>query len=308
MTARSIRPEDLDACCALGSGQWLVDVVRTLWKEGRSSPDLCFVTEQDGTPVARVFFHRGSPSTEYHVFGLHIDPSADFHTAGTALLTAALSGLTKVGATKVEHAIYDIYEREPARMQRLLEEFGFRLYQQKRRYVWKDAGIPVAVPLRLEFRSFAIIGEDAFTDAARRVTQGTLDQADQTDMKKYGPDAAGRMYVALLKDIEFLSDEWQLGFLSDGRLCGLVVPQRLPFEDEGTINYIGVVPELRGSGYGFDLLMKGTALLQRRGLKTVIAETDVLNRPPHAHLERAGYAHKGTLKALRLDPRQPANG
>ena len=307
MTARSIRPEELDACCSLGSGERFADVVRTLWKEGGSSPDLCFLAEHGGMPVGRVFFDSGSSATEFHAFGLYVDPSVDFHAAGTALLTTALSRLTQRGATRVENAVYDIYEREPARMQRLLEESGFRLYQEKKRYVWKDAGAPVEVPARLEFRPLSLVGEDAFTEAARRVTEGTLDQADQADMKKYGHNAAGRMYVALLKEIEFLPDEWQLGFLPDGRLCGLIVPQRLPFENEGAINYIGVVPELRGSGYGYDLLQEGTALLQRRGLKTVIGETDVENRPMHAHLERAGYTHRGTLKLFRFDGVQPTN-
>jgi len=265
------------------------------------------VVEHEGSPVGRVFFHHGSSSTEFDAFGLYIDRSVDFDGAGTVLLRTALSALTRSGATTARCAIYDIYEKEPAQMQRLLEESGFRQFQEKRRYVWKDSGTAVAVPSRLEFRSLSVVGEDAFTEAARRVTEGTLDQADLADLARYGLEAAGRTYLALLKEIEFLPDEWQLGFLPDGRLCGLVVPQRLPFEEEGAINYIGVVPELRGSGYGLDFLMKATALLQRRGLKQVVAETDVENRPMHAHLERAGYVHRGTLKGFRLDLDRPAN-
>jgi len=307
VTARPIRPEELDACCALGDGTRFADIVRTLWKEGRSSPGLCLAAEHDGSLVGRVFFHHGSSSTEFDMFGFHVDRSVDFPGTGTVLLRTALSTLAETGATRVGCAIYDIYEREPARTQRLLEASGFKQFQEKRRYVWKDSGTAVAVPSRLEFRSLSVVGEDAFTEAARRVTEGTLDQADLADLARYGLDAAGRMYVALLKDIEFLPDEWQVGFLPDGRLCGLVVPQRLPFEEEGAINYIGVVPELRGSGYGLDFLMKATALLQRRGLKQVVAETDVENRPMHAHLERAGYIHRGTLKGFRLDLAPPTN-
>jgi ribosomal protein S18 acetylase RimI-like enzyme len=140
------------------------------------------------------------------------------------------------------------------------------------------------------------------------VTEGTLDRDDQADIATHGLDAAGAKYMTVLRDIEFLPDQWQLGFLPDGKLCGLVVPQLIDVENEGVINYIGVVPELRGFGYGFDLLMKGTALLQQRGLKKVVAETDVENRPLHAELEQAGYVHKGTLKNFRLDLSRPANG
>jgi ribosomal protein S18 acetylase RimI-like enzyme len=85
------------------------------------------------------------------------------------------------------------------------------------------------------------------------------------------------------------------------------VPKRLN-DREGTIDYIGVIPELRGSGYGFDLLVKGTALLQQNGSKTVVAETDSENLPFHAELERAGYKHHGTLRSFRCDMTQPARG
>jgi len=39
---------------------------------------------------------------------------------------------------------------------------------------------------------------------------------------------AGGARRLLLKEIEFLPDEWQLGFLPDGRLCGLVAPNASP--------------------------------------------------------------------------------
>ncbi len=299
MTIRSIRPEELDAACAGGRWKDLAEVVRTLWHDGQSSPDNCFVAEDGGRFIGRAFFHHQAATGEHYLFGFHIDRGSDFLATGKELLRSAIERLP--GPGRVSYAIYDIYQKDPARMQQLLESVGFRQFQEKRRYVWRDTGATIAVPTRLNFRSFAEAGEETFTDAARRVTEGTLDQADQQDLAKHGLGAAGRMYVALLKDIEFLPDEWQLGFLADGRLCGLIVPQRAPFEDEGAINYIGVVPELRGAGYGLDFLLKGTAQLQRRGLKTVVAETDVQNRPMHNHLERAGYKHEGTLRGFRLD-------
>jgi ribosomal protein S18 acetylase RimI-like enzyme len=307
VTIRPIRPEELEVYCALGGGG-LADVVMRFWKEGRSSPNVCFVAEHDGKPVGRVFFHRGSSSTERYMFGMYVGDSVDFRETGRELLTTALTELVRAGATCAMAAIYDIYERNPARKQELLEAVGFRQFQEKKRYVWQDSGVEVEVPTRLEFRSLAVVGEDVFTEVARRVTEGTLDRADQADLAKHGLGAAGRMYMAVLKDIEFLPDEWQLGYLPNGRLCGLVVPQRIVSGNEGTINYIGVVPELRGSSYGLDLLMKGTALLQRRGLKTVVAETDVENLPMHAALERAGYTHQGTLRGFSRDLTHPADG
>jgi ribosomal protein S18 acetylase RimI-like enzyme len=113
--------------------------------------------------------------------------------------------------------------------------------------------------------------------------------------------------MQVLKEGSYEPTEWLIGYLADGTLCGLVVPRRLD-EREGTIDYLGVVPELRGSGYGFDLLAKGTALLKAKGFKTVVVETDSENRPFLAELERAGFTHNGTLRSFRYDVARPAAG
>jgi RimJ/RimL family protein N-acetyltransferase len=307
MEIRAIRPEELDACCALGGTGWLANVVRRTWVEGTSSPELSFVAEDDGKPVGRVFFHRRSSPTELAMFGTHIDSSVDFFATGTALLSAALTRLKEKGVAGVEYAIYDIYDPDPALYQALIEAVGFRQYQDKKRYVWQNSGAAVKVRVRLEFRPMSVVGEDAFAMAVGRVTVGTLDRQDRTRLRKHGAAETARWYMQILKEGEFKPAEWLLGYLVDGRLCGLVVPKRLD-DREGTIDYIGVVPELRGSGYGFDLLVKGTALLQQNGFKTVVAETDSENLPFHAELERAGYRHCGTLRSFRCDLAHPAQG
>ncbi len=300
MTGRAIRPEELDAYCALGGTGWLANVVRGIWQEGGSSPDLCFVVEHDGKPVGRVFFHRRSSSTELAMFGTHIDTSVDFFKTGRALLDTGLARLKEKGVTGIEYAIYDIYDPDPALYQALIEAVGFRQTQEKKRYVWQNSGALVRVRVRLQFRPMSDVGEDEFAMAVGQVTVGTLDREDRARVRKCGAAEAARWYMRILKEAKFEPTDWLLGYLADGRLCGLVVPQRLD-DKEGTINYIGVVPELRGSGYGFDLLVKGTALLQERGFKTVVAETDSENLPFHAQLERAGYRHHGTLRCFRCD-------
>jgi len=307
MEIRAIRPEELDACCALGGTGWLANVVRRLWGEGTSSPELSFIAEEDGKPVGRVFFHRRSSPAELAMFGTHIVPSVDFFATGMALLNTALSRQKDQGVSAAEYAIYDIYDPDPALYQALIEAVGFRQFQEKKRYVWQNSGAAVRVRVRLKFRSMSDVGEDEFALAVGRVTVGTLDREDRARVKKSGAAETARRYMRILKEGEVKPAEWLLGYLADGRLCGLVVPTRLN-EREGTIEYIGVVPELRGSGYGFDLLAKGTALLQEKGLKTVVAETDAENLPFHAELERAGYRHCGTLRSFRCDLTHPAGG
>ena len=237
------------------------------------------------------------------MFGTHIDASVDFFGTGSALLGTALGRLREKGMTGVEYAIYDIYDPDPARYQKLIEAAGFRQYQEKKRYVWQDSGPAIEVPARLEFRSMSDVGEDAFALAVGRVTEGTLDRQDRARIKESGAAETARWYMGILKESDFEPTEWLLGYLAGGRLCGLVVPRRLD-DREGTIDYTGVVPELRGSGYGLDLLERGTALLQQKGLKTVVAETDSENLPFQAQLERAGYRHHGTLRCFRCDLKQ----
>jgi len=306
VTLRPIRPEELDACCALGGTGWLAGVVRRLWGEGRSSPELSYVAEDDGKPVGRVFFHRRSSAAELAMFGTHIDSSVDFFGTGVALLNTALARQKDKGVTAVEYAIYDIYDPDPTLYQALIEAVGFKQFQEKKRYVWQNSGVPMRVQARLKFRSMSDAGEYSFEQAIGQVTVGTLDRTDRARLKKHGAAETARWYMRILKEGEFKPTEWLLGYLADGRLCGLVVPKRLD-EREGTIDYIGVVPELRGSGYGFDLLVKGTALLQQNGFRTVVAETDSENLPFHAELERAGYRHCGTLRCFRCDMAHPSH-
>ena len=305
VTIRPIRPEELDACCALGGTGWLAGVVRRLWGEGTSSSELSFVADDDGKLVGRAFFHRRSSATELAMFGTHIDSSVDFFATGTALLNAALARQKEKGVAEVEYAIYDIYDPDPALYQALIEAVGFKQIQEKKRYVWQNSGAPVRVKVRLEFRPMSRVGEDEFTIAVGRVTVGTLDRRDRARLRKSGAAETARWYMRVLKEGEFRPAQWLLGYLDDGRLCGLVVPKRLN-DREGTIDYIGVVPELRGSGYGLDLLAKGTSLLQQNGFKTVVAETDSENLPFHAELERAGYKHCGTLRSFRCELTHPS--
>ena len=116
-----MRPEELETCAGLGGTGWLANVVRSFWKDGQSSPDWCFVAEDQGQPVGRVFFHSLSSPTELAMFGTYLHWQSDFFEPGKTLLGAALARLKETGVTSVDHAIYDIYDPSPARQQELIE-------------------------------------------------------------------------------------------------------------------------------------------------------------------------------------------
>jgi len=74
-------------------------------------------------------------------------------------------------------------------------------------------------------------------------------------------------------------------------LIGLIIPQRLS-EKVGAINYIGVLPEYRGHGYGLALLLEGTKILTESGIKKIYADIDIANKPLSSALEKLGYVFK----------------
>jgi hypothetical protein len=211
MTVRTIRPEELETFAGLGGTGWLANVVRSFWKDGQSSPDRCFAAEDQGRPVGRVFFHNQSSPTELAMFGTHLDWQSDFFEPGKMLLGTALARLKESGVTSVDYAIYDIYDPSPGRQQDLIEAVGFRQYQEKRRFVWKDPGTAVEVPARLAFRPLSEVGEDAFTRAVQRVTEGTLDREHRVRVRESGAQEAARRYMDVLKDADFQPTWWLSG-------------------------------------------------------------------------------------------------
>ncbi|HEY3753102.1 MAG TPA: GNAT family N-acetyltransferase [Pseudonocardiaceae bacterium] len=71
------------------------------------------------------------------------------------------------------------------------------------------------------------------------------------------------------------------------RPVGFVIPAH-NYTDP-VIGYIGVVPERRGHGYAYDLLVEGTQLLAAEGVDRIVAATDSTNTPMAATFAKAGY-------------------
>ena len=63
--------------------------------------------------------------------------------------------------------------------------------------------------------------------------------------------------------------------------------------EEGTIYYIGVLPEYRGLGFASDFLSKGTHTLQTVGIWRVCCDTDANNVPMISAFQRVGYKQYG---------------
>jgi len=216
---------------------------------------------------------------------------------GHLRLRQAVSLAAKPGTVKFGYNLYNDTD-EFADIQALFRRAGFTVEQEKSRYLHeKPAALP-ASSAPLTFKTLAEEGEQRFVETVRQVTVGTLDRTDAQDARRLGGERAAREYVETLKSIDFDPDRWKLGY-RDGKLVGLILPQRFD-EKSGAINYVGVLPECRGKGYGLLLLAEGTRTLTEAGVAKIYADIDVANKPMAAALERLGYVFMSEEVVLGL--------
>lgn len=159
---------------------------------------------------------------------------------------------------------------------------GMRLFVERLRYRWTPAdGLPDR-PGRLTFRTEP--DDDVILDVLTRIAEGSLDAHDRDHD---GVAAAARDNLDFLNWMPSPRDWWRLAFTRDGELVGLAVPGRNYAAP--VIGIIGVVPEQRGHGYAYDLLVEATHMLVEEGVEEILADTDTTNTPMAATFARAGY-------------------
>ncbi|RQX02985.1 GNAT family N-acetyltransferase [Micromonospora inaquosa] len=153
------------------------------------------------------------------------------------------------------------------------------------RYRWTpDCAVPPR-PGRLEFRPEP--DDSAIYDAFRRIHQGSLDAHARHTIATSGIDAACLETLDYLRWKPSPRDWWRLAYNPVGELVGLSAPARN--YGDPVIGYIGVVPEHRGHGYAYDLLVEATHILADEGADHIVAATDQTNIPMAATFAKAGY-------------------
>ncbi|MEU3754567.1 GNAT family N-acetyltransferase [Streptomyces olivoreticuli] len=165
------------------------------------------------------------------------------------------------------------------------EAAGMRRLVERYRYVWTTGcGLPER-PGRLEFRPEA---DDAVVrDVLLRVFEGSLDAHDGRLLAESGPRAALDDLWGFLTWLPSPRAWWKIARTPEGEIAGIQVPAHNPTGP--CVGYIGVVPEQRGHGYAYDLLVECTHDLVAEGAARIAAATDQGNFPMAAHFARAGY-------------------
>jgi RimJ/RimL family protein N-acetyltransferase len=155
---------------------------------------------------------------------------------------------------------------------------------ERLRYEWTpEFGVP-PVSGRLVFRPAS---DDEFLEVFRRVAVGTLDVATQWDIAGLGADRQAREDLEFYRSCPGERSWWRLVETAAGELVGLAIPSATPYHRN--VGYLGVVPELRGRGYGDDILGEITRVHAAAGADRITATTDVVNIAMAAAFDRAKY-------------------
>jgi RimJ/RimL family protein N-acetyltransferase len=299
MNIRSITANELDLFLLMSDAapadeladmrQW----ISGMWADDVSRPEWCFVVEDQGQVIGRVGYQRFG--LDAMAFDLTLPWAGRDQTAGTMLLQQSGRAMTAQGMDQVVVQLTSAMDFLAER-QSVLERAGFQVHQAKTAFEWLEPHPRVPVPDRLRFRSLNEVGQEVFVAAIASSYQNTLDQADLTELQTKSPASlAQELYDLIANDpFVFQPDWWQLAYTQAGILVGLLQPvlfRKKQASDpwQGTIGYIGVIPEQRGHGYIDDLLAQTTAVLQEIGVWRIFTDTDSRNFPMIRAFERAGY-------------------
>lgn len=277
--------------------------MRELWESGHSRPSWSFLAQENGRDIGRLVYELDAEPHEIRFFGVELPWQADYLAVGKALLTESLKTMAAQGMRRAIRQINSQW-KTAEQQQQVLESMGFTLRQSKSAFVLTMPETPVVVPDRLTYRSLEEVGEAAFIDAMRQASVHTLDRDDQKAIAGVGLQQMAEEFFATLQNDYWAYQPawWQLAYAADGALVGFVQP--LVFREnpqEGTIGYIGVVPEQRGHHYVDDLLLKAHRIWQEAGVQKLYSDTDTANFPMIGAFQRAGYKDYGTNWIYQLD-------
>ncbi len=268
--------------------------LRTLLDQGKTRLSWCFALEEEGVCLGRVVYGLLDQKLIVFHFLMH-----EFDPLGFDLLIQhSAHTMAENGFLKVELHVYSDKPNFSQYVQSL-QANGFAITQKKISLICKDPRRSSSGS-RLFYRSSVEVGDDAFIEAIRQVTQDTLDQDDLDSVLEYGEEKAAQHYFAILEELDNRKDWWKLAFTDQNQLVGLVVPQKHG-ESTGVINYIGVVPEHRGHGYGKDLLAEGMRVLRENTVSEIIADIDAANFPMEDALIAQGFEPDASLLVMKKD-------
>ena len=154
---------------------------------------------------------------------------------------------------------------------------------------------PTEPALRLEPAS-----DDWLRPAIAAVMATSADESDKHTVARVGAEAAAQeLYDPLVQHFERPLSWWRLARDGSDNPVGFVLP--VLFEEarfwkeglpQGTILYMGVLPEFRGYGYGLELVHEATRLFVAANCWRILCDTGTDNAPMVRTFRKAGYMER----------------
>ncbi|MEU2420920.1 GNAT family N-acetyltransferase [Streptomyces sp. NPDC007851] len=251
----------------------------------RYRPDWKRVALRDGRVVARAAWWAGPEDTEPLVINW-FDVAEGEEEAGAELLSSAPWRTAEL-ELDLPAGWRDSAELRTAAETRFAaaRKAGYELLVERYNYRWTpECGLPER-PGRLRFT--AEPDDGVFFDALRRIHSVTLDAHARRAIAQGGVDQAAQEEMDFFHWMPSPREWWQIARTPDGEPVGIHVPGRNP--GGPCVGFIGVLPERRGHGYAYDLLVECTHFLAGQGAEFIAAATDQGNVPMAAHFAKAGY-------------------
>ena len=166
-------------------------------------------------------------------------------------------------------------------------------------FVWEEPKPLVEASSRLTFESVKAKYSDQLVSIVVRIMALSMDASDQRRSSSDNPYTAAETFLNSARDdFSYQDDWWQFGINDSGDIVGVVLP--VTFNgcaqgnlEEGTLYYLGVVPEYRGLGFANDLLLQGTRILQEIGVWRIFCDTAVVNVRMISAFKQVGYRQYG---------------
>ncbi|WP_285762093.1 GNAT family N-acetyltransferase, partial [Nocardiopsis ansamitocini] len=257
------------------------DTYASMAAAGEYRPDWSWVALREGVVVARAAWWGGPQDTEPKVLDWF-----DFTDAEAAVRLLAEAPLRTQYTLKLPPGWrHDPQVKREADVRvAAARAAGLRPLVERYRYRWTpECGVPRR-PGRLGFRPEP--DDSVFFELFRRINTGSLDAHVRKTIEESGLEASVQQEMDYLLWMPSPREWWRVAFAGDEPV-GVSVPSRN--YGDPLIGYIGVVPEHRGNGYAYDLLVEATHLLAAEGVDRIVAGTDVTNTPMAATFARAGY-------------------
>ncbi|WP_163102785.1 GNAT family N-acetyltransferase [Peribacillus alkalitolerans] len=149
---------------------------------------------------------------------------------------------------------------------------------------------------RLQFKKVTKDLEEEFKENIGKIIIGSLDSMDQRLLDKQATieELVDEYWSVDENHFVYKKDWWKIAYL-EGTVVGITQPVVYKGSErdglvEGTIHYIGVLPEHRGQGYIIDLLQEATETLKSIGVWRIFSDTDINNLPMRNAFEKVGYS------------------